>query len=330
MDKTKIIIDADTGTDDAVAITALLLDPRFDVLGITAVHGNRGVDFTTDNALRLVEFLGKDIPVFKGCSHSLVRDILPGRDINPRKQARSAVLDGKTIGIHDEVMEELPATTRTANSKNAVSFIVETLKNADEKISLVAVGPLTNIAAALILDRSIVEKIDTLYIMGGQLYGGNRTPSAEANFYDDPEAAHLVLTSGINIVLTPMEPSFGGAFDANFFATCDEIDTDTAKFIKTLSQNFIRRMKALGIYPADKTSCGMNDWGAVIPLVLPEAVLETEDALCQVETAGGFSDGMLIVDRRIFIKEPKNVKIIRSFDGEMAKSFYLDLLRKSR
>ncbi len=324
----KIIIDAVTGTDDAVAITHLLLQDNLDILGISAVHGNQPVSCTSKNALKLVDFMGRDIDVYKGCRESLVRDILPGREHNPLMQKVRAERDGKPVYIHNPDIDSLPDTKKALKTENAVSFIVRTLNETKEPISIVALGPLTNIAAALILDKTIVRNIDKIYIMGGQITIGNRTPVAEANFYDDPEAAHIVLTSGANCIVTPIEPSISVQFDEEMFDKLAKIGNKVSEFIKTESYGFIDRMSYLGIYPEGAKSCGMCDWTAVLPLIDESLVLESEDVICQVEVSGGFADGMLLVDRRRFAKGDKTVKIIKKFDGKRAIAKFLADIEK--
>ncbi len=319
----KFIIDADTGTDDAVAISHILMQKDIEVLGITAVHGNQPVSSTTNNALKLVDFLGKDIPVFKGCAKSLVRDILPGRDHNPIMEKVRGERDGEMVFIHQPDITELPETSRKYESENAVSFIVRTINESKEPISIIALGPLTNIAAALILDSSIAKKIDKIYIMGGQVSIGNRTPVAEANFYDDPEAAHIVLTSTARCIVTPVEPSLDTKFDKAFLAELDNIGNDVAKLIRSLTDGFIDRMTFLGIYPKGSTSSGMCDWSAILSIIDDSLILEREEIICQVELSGGFADGMLVADRRSFAEGERYVTLIRKIDSERAKERFL-------
>ncbi|MBS1251114.1 MAG: Pyrimidine-specific ribonucleoside hydrolase RihA [Anaerolineales bacterium] len=178
----KVIIDCDPGHDDALAI--LLAAKHLDVLGITTVAGNQTLDKVTDNALKVVEFAGlTHIPVAKGMGHPLIR---PPRHV-PEVHGETG-LDGP----------DLPAPTTPLDPRHAVDFIIETVMSTEDVI-LVPIGPLTNIATALRREPRIAGRIQEISLMGGSLTYGNSTPAAEFNIYVDPEAAHIVFTSGVPI-----------------------------------------------------------------------------------------------------------------------------------
>ena len=208
--KRKMIIDCDTGTDDAVAVLALLLADNIDVIGITSVHGNLSVEEATRNNLSLVELLQKDVPVYQGCPHALTHGLFPGRTMNTLCQTIRKEYQGQPLRIHEPSLG-LETGGRQPEREHAVSYLVRTLRETAEPIDVCAVGPLTNIAAALTMAPEIAGKIGTLYIMGGGIHTGNRTPVGEANFVDDAEAAAKVMLSGANILLGPIEANEAGA-----------------------------------------------------------------------------------------------------------------------
>ncbi len=327
--KIKLIVDADVGTDDAVAITALALAPNVEILGVTCVHGNTGVEFTTENTLRLVDFLGLNIPVYKGCPTPMVRHLTPGRICNPLMETVKKEINGVEIGIHEKIICHLPQTNRKKEKEHACSYIVNTLRESREKITIAAVGPLTNIATALTMAPEIVEKIEAIYVMGGGINKGNRTPVAEANFYDDPEAAQIVLKSGAKVILAPLESSGMGFFDEKFLQKAKKINNKISNFIVNLSRDFICRMKKLGLYDVSADSCQMYDWGAVAPIIDPSLIVDMKKEICQVDINGGFADGMLIIDKRGFLNIDSNVYIIYSLDEKKMKENYLNLLKNN-
>ncbi|MGI5888689.1 MAG: nucleoside hydrolase [Oscillospiraceae bacterium] len=295
-EKRKLIFDCDTGTDDAVALAAVLLSGKADVLGITSVRGNIPVDCVVDNNLRLTEFLGFDVPVYRGCHRAMTRTLTPGRDSNAIMEVLSKSVGGNELRIHDLSLP-LPETTRRAESENACSFIVDTLLSSDEPVDIAAVGPLTNLGVALTMDDRIKEHIGTIYIMGGALSTGNRTPVAEANFYDDPEAAEIVLTSGCRILLNPIEPNLEGAsFGREELLEIGKTGTPAAEFVSRLLLEWIDRCAV--IFGSDSGKCCIHDFAAVAPLIDPETVTESREEICHVDISGGMSDGMLVVDRR--------------------------------
>lgn len=328
MDKRKVIFDGDTGTDDAVALIALLLADNIDVIGVTSVHGNRPVDNTSDNNLRLVEFMGRgDIPVFKGCGEAMVRELSRGREHNTRMQRIRAVVDGVEIKIHDATLP-LPEAKGKLQPEHACSFIVNTLKNACEPIDICVVGPLTNIGMAIRMDPSIVKNIGTIYIMGGGIYRGNRTPVAEANFYDDPEAAEIVLTSGANVLLGPIEGNEAGAtYSESDIAAIESVGTEPARFIAKILRDFIKRCKIL--FAPNVDTCCIHDYAAVAPLICPETVTDLRPEICRVDFYGGMADGQLVVDRRGYTPEDTPVRIVYDMDAGKTHELLLNLLRKA-
>ena len=181
----KIIIDCDPGQDDAVALLLALASPdELELLGITTVSGNVPLDLTQRNARMMCDLAGKqDIPVYAGCAEPTVRPLITAEAIH-----------GQT-GINgiDVFEPETPL-----QSKHAVDFIVETLLAADESsVTLVPIGPLTNIATAISREPAILSGIEEIVIMGGAMReGGNCTPSAEFNIIVDPQAADLVFCCG--------------------------------------------------------------------------------------------------------------------------------------
>jgi inosine-uridine nucleoside N-ribohydrolase len=177
----KIIIDTDPGIDDALAIYYALNSPELDVIGLTTVFGNVDCDQTTVNALRLLEIAGRtDIPVAKGALHPLIGTYRPN--------------SGLVHGLDGQANLNLPLPSNQAVSQSAAEFIIEQVNKAPGEVTLVPIGPLTNLALALRLAPEIAAKVKEVVIMGGNVYSvGNATSAAEANILSDPEAADVVL-----------------------------------------------------------------------------------------------------------------------------------------
>lgn len=189
----KIIIDTDPGQDDAVAILLALASPELEVLGITCVAGNVPLDLTGINARKICELAGRaDMPVFAGCDRPMARDLVTAEYVH-----------GKT-GL-DGI--ELPAPLMPLQSRHGVDFLIETLR-AEEPgtVTLVPIGPLTNIATAMQTAPDIVGRIGQIVLMGGAYFEvGNVTPAAEFNIYVDPQAADIVFKSGVDLVVMPLD-----------------------------------------------------------------------------------------------------------------------------
>ena len=190
----RIIIDTDPGIDDAVAILLAFAAPEeLEVLGIVGVAGNLPLALTERNARRVCELAGRpDIPVYAGCARPILRPLATAEHIH-----------GETA--HDRLL--LPEPTIALQAQHGVDFLVETLRAAEAgTISVCALGPLTNIAMALVKAPEITERIGELVVMGGACFElGNVTPAAEFNIYVDPQAAAIVLDSGIPITMIPLD-----------------------------------------------------------------------------------------------------------------------------
>jgi purine nucleosidase len=189
----KIIIDTDPGQDDAVAILLALAAPELEVLGITCVAGNVPLALTHQNARKICELAGRtDIPVYAGCDAPLKRRLVTAEHVH-----------GKT-GL-DGV--DLPAPTMPLADGHAVDFLIDTLRHEPEgSVTLVPIGPLTNIATAMQRAPDIIGRIQQIVLMGGAYFEvGNITPTAEFNIYVDPEAAKIVFASGVDIVVMPLD-----------------------------------------------------------------------------------------------------------------------------
>ena len=190
----KIIIDTDPGQDDAVAILLALASPdEIEVLGITAVAGNVPLSLTEKNARIVCELAGRpDIPVYAGCDRPLKRKLVTAEHVHGKTG-----LDGP----------ELPEPKIKLQEKHGVDFIIDTiLQEPENSISLCPLGPLTNIASAILKQPKIVSRIKTIVLMGGAYFEvGNITPAAEFNIFVDPDAAKIVFEAGIEMVVMPLD-----------------------------------------------------------------------------------------------------------------------------
>ncbi|MDY5842775.1 MAG: nucleoside hydrolase [Peptoniphilaceae bacterium] len=192
MESKKIILDCDPGHDDAVAIMLAAKHPKLELLGITVVAGNQTMDKTVMNALNIVQHLELDVPVYAGGGVPMVRKPVVAGDIHGES------------GLDGPVFEPLKIHAQT---ENAISFIVRTLMESPEKITIVTTGPMTNFGIAMRLEPKIIDKIKEIVLMGGCYQNGNVTPAAEFNIFADPEAAYVCFTSGLPITMVGLDVS---------------------------------------------------------------------------------------------------------------------------
>jgi inosine-uridine nucleoside N-ribohydrolase len=187
---TKLILDTDPGHDDAIALLLALASPELDVLGVTTVSGNQTLEKTTANALKILEFVERtDVPVHVGAPRPLVRE-----------QWAAAYVHGDS-GLDGP---DLPNPKTEPSKGHATDFIAAQVEDNDGVV-LVPVGPLTNIGLLLAKYPGIESRIARIVLMGGAIAEGNVTPGAEFNIWADPEAAHRVFTSGIEVTMIGLD-----------------------------------------------------------------------------------------------------------------------------
>ena len=187
-----LIIDCDPGQDDAIALMLAMASPdELDLLGICAVAGNVPLILTEANARRIRDVSGRpQIPVFAGCPRPMVKILETAEYVHGKSG-----IDGAG----------LPDPSRPVEAAHAVDWLIDTLRHADDPITVATLGPLTNIAIAIVMAPDIVENISELVLMGGALSLGNITPAAEFNIYSDPHAAHIVFEAGIKLTMVGLD-----------------------------------------------------------------------------------------------------------------------------
>ncbi len=186
----KVILDCDPGHDDALAIVLACAAEEIELLGITTVAGNQTVDKTTRNALRVLTLIGMEVPVARGAARPLIRELVTAPEVHGETGLDGAELPEPAVGPREE---------------HAVEFLIRTIRASPEPVVLVPTGPLTNVALALRIAPDIAERIERIVLMGGAARDSNVTPAAEFNIYVDPEAAHIVFSSGIAITMVGLD-----------------------------------------------------------------------------------------------------------------------------
>ncbi|MGZ4233676.1 MAG: nucleoside hydrolase [Solirubrobacteraceae bacterium] len=188
---TDIILDCDPGHDDAIALLLALASPELRLLGVTTVSGNQTLDKTTANAIRVLDHVDRhDVPVAAGAARPLIRERHVAADVHGETG-----LDGP----------DLPPPSREPEPTHAIDWIAHALQTSSTPVTLVPTGPLTNVALFLTRYPELATKIERVVLMGGAVGEGNVTPAAEFNIWADPEAAHLVFTSGLDVTMVGLD-----------------------------------------------------------------------------------------------------------------------------
>lgn len=306
-----IIIDADPGQDDAVAILLALASPEdLDVLAITVVAGNVPLDLTMSNTLALVELARRtEVPVYRGSVRPMVNRLVTAEYVHG-----PTGLDGA----------DLPPATTSETAGHAVDKMVEVIMSRDDPVTVCTLGPLTNLGLALVREPRIVDKIDQLVMMGGGFFeGGNTTPAAEFNIFVDPHAAHVVFTSGLPIVMMPLDVTHQALTTPERLQRFQDLDSDAGTAVAGM----------LGFYDRwDKAKYGLpggplHDPTVIAYLLSPE-LFGGREVHVEIETAPGPTQGMTVVDWWGVTDNSPNALVMNEIDADGFFDLIVDRIRR--
>jgi purine nucleosidase len=300
MSPRKIIIDTDPGQDDAVAILLALASPdELEVLGITAVAGNVPLPLTARNARIVCELAGRtDVPVYAGCDAPLSRPLVTAEHVH-----------GKT-GLDGPV---LPDPTMPLAEGHAVDFIIDTLRREPAgSVTLCPLGPLTNIATAFQRAPDIVERVQQIVLMGGAYFEvGNITPAAEFNIYVDPEAAEIVMKSGVDTVIMPLDVTHKVLVTKPRNDAFRALGTPVGKAVAEMTDFFERFDREK--YGSD--GAPLHDPCVTAYLLQPD-LFAGRNINVEIETASELTLGMTVADWWRVTDRPANALFIGSVDAD--------------
>ena len=315
MAKRKMILDLDTGVDDALAIAYALADPEVDLIGIVSSYGNNLLDVCAENSLKLLELLGHtDIPVFKGLPHSCTTDHFDVMQV-------SKDIHGDN-GIGDV---ELPAPSRALEEQSGVDFYIEAAHKYGKDLIIIPTGPMTNLAAALKKDPEIADLIGNVTFMGGALtVEGNVTPVAEANINQDPKAADEVMKSNLPLTMVGLDVTLRTLLTKNETKQWRELGTASGKAFADITDFYIVAYYKLDI---DKRGCALHDPLAVGVGIDPSFV-STISLFMKVVYQEGPYYGRTIGDNAKLNDPNPNVKVAVNVDKERYLKAFMDRLNK--
>lgn len=306
-----LIIDTDMGSDDAWALLLILRAEKvlqnFQVLGITCVHGNAPMDHVVQNTRRILERAGRDdVPIFVGAHEALI----PG----PPFPVPFHGFDGMG-DLGDAYFKDFNVQS-TVRSENAVEVINTFATQYPNQVTLVGLGPLTNIALALKAYKGLSEKLERIVIMGGNYRGiGNTSRCAEFNFYTDPEAANIVLHAAkCPLTILPWEACMENNLDITMEWRLNVVGAEQDKFVQFL--NAVERK----LY-AEFVMWQVCDGLLAAALIFPGCIKETQDWHATVELGGNFTRGQVVLDH--MKTNTKNVQIITMLCSKTVKEAFL-------
>lgn len=302
--KTPIIIDTDPGIDDAVAIAIALFSEELDVRLITTVAGNVSLTKVTHNALRLLKFFKKEVSVAAGCSEPLIRKLQDASDVHG-----ASGMDGFDFEQPDEHL---------LLEQHAVNAMHDVIMNSNEKITLVPIAPMTNIALLLKLYPEVKDKIEKIVFMGGSAARGNKGVMSEFNVAVDPEAAKIVFNSGIPLVMAGLDVGWKALVYPDHINKIKNMNK-TGEMMYALFQNY--RGGSM------KTGLKMYDSCAMAYLLCPE-MYNVVETYVDVELNGSMTSGCTVVDLKGYLKQPANAKVCMDINEETFKTWFLEAIEK--
>jgi purine nucleosidase len=279
MARTKLLFDVDTGVDDALALLLGLGHPEADVVGIGTVAGNVEVDRCTENSLKVLRLVGRpDVPVARGCDRPLVQPL-----------HTAAYVHGND-GLGGS---RLPLSGLAPTGEHAVDQLIRLAGSQPGEITLVAVGPLTNVAVALMRQPALPRLFKRVVVMGGAFaHPGNTSAVAEFNIAVDPEAARMVFEAGFPLTVVPLDATMQTLLDDGHLASLG--DGLRAGFVRAITADYM----ALYARRRGRRAAAMHDPLATAIAIDPSLMTEAAELPVTVETGGTWTRGQTIADRR--------------------------------
>ena len=287
----RIIFDTDPGIDDACAILLALASPEISLEGLSIVHGNCSLEQATTNALSVLELAhAGHIPVAKGCELPLVQPSL---------------LAPETHGSTGLGYAKLPAPRTRSIVQHGIDFLIEQIMSSPGEITLVAIGPLTNVALAVRQEPRLVDAVRELIIMGGALrHEGNTTALGEFNTYVDPHAAHIVYHAGMQATLVPLDVTYQCVLTVEDVQRMRQVDSPITKFVEDATRFYMEFHDEF----QSIAGCVINDPLALALTFAPELCTYREMPV-DVDLSGGISMGKTVGDFYNYGKKPANMKV---------------------
>lgn len=300
-EKIPVILDGDPGHDDAIAWVLANASPALEILAVTTSAGNQTIEKTTYNALRICTLIGLHVPLAKGASRPLISEPMAAASVHG-----ASGLDGPALPEPDFAPEKC----------SAVQLMAKVLSGSSRPVTIVATGPLTNVASLLLTHPALKSKIQQISLMGGGVQHGNWTPAAEFNILVDPEAAETVFTSGIPILMAGLDVTEQALIYPEDAKRIRAVGNPVASVMADWLDFFYQFHQRLGYAGAP-----VHDAVAVTALIHPE-LLQMQPLYVQIETTGQYCRGATVADFLGALGKPANVQCGMNID----RAAFVDLL----
>ena len=306
----KLIIDTDAGVDDAQAIMLALAHPAVDVLAITTLTGNVHIRQVNPNVLTILEIMGRDVPVYAGIDRPLISEWEDAAEFH----------GGDGLGNY----RDRPALTRSIEDEHAVLALLRLSREYEGELTLIALGPLTNVAAAVRLDPDFPSRIKQFVFMGGTIAAHGNTPivTAEYNIWTDPEAAAITLAAFDDATMLSWETTLAHGFPWDKFNALCAIDTVNGRFFRAISQETAERLQTTYGRPAYL----LPDPLAMAITLRPDLIRGSGKFYTTVELNGTHTRGQTVIDYTGISGGAPNVNIIQTLDTDGVYQLFVDVL----
>ena len=301
MKRIPVILDGDPGHDDAIAWVFAKALPEFDIRAVLSVAGNQTIEKTTYNARRICALLGIDVPFARGASRPLL-----AQPVTAGNWHGESGLDGPKMPEPAREMEKAPY----------VDVMAKAIEECEDPMTIIATGPLTNVATFLTTRPDLKTRIAMISIMGGGLTHGNWIPGAEFNIFEDPEAADIVFRSGIPLQMCGLDVTEKAIIKPEDFPRIRGVGNQVAEIVTQWLEFFYKHPMAIGYSGAP-----VHDPCAVLSLVRPE-MFEIHEYSVQIELEGEFTRGATVADMREGSDAVPNARCVMAINREA----YVDLL----
>jgi inosine-uridine nucleoside N-ribohydrolase len=311
----RILIDTDPGVDDTAAILLALASPELSVEALTIVFGNGNAQDCTRNALTVLETAKReDIPVFTGANRPLMRDTNYGYDVHGSNAFGGIIFDSPRLRPQAEY---------------AASAIINTIMSHPGEITLVAQGPLTNVALALLLEPRLAKSMKELVLMGGAILTfGNRSPAASANHFNDPEAAAIVYQSGASITQVGLDVCRKIVYTTDEFSQVERAHLPTTALLAKITPHIAQFYQRRKTFPADGY-VSYNDVPVIAYLIAPE-LFDAQQYYVQISTCDEITRGETVADIMDIYKQPPNAKVLMDVNAAALKRLFLERVTRYR
>jgi len=305
----KMLIDCDPGHDDMMAIMLACASPELELLGVSTVAGNQTGEKTHRNALRTLTLIGRtDIPVARGADKPLLRALTVAPEIHG-----VSGLDGA----------DLPEPAFQGLPEHAADFLIRTIMESREPVTLVPTGPLTNVALALLKEPELARRVQRIVLMGGAVRESNITPAAEFNIYVDPEAARIVFGCGAPLVMVGLDVTNKARLSFKDIEELASWNGRVSRVVAPLLRFFAQTNRE--VFGFD--GAPLHDALAVAHLVRPE-VIKTRKMNVEIETAGELTRGRTVADVYGISRRPANAEVALEVDLPLFKEMLFQAIRK--